>query len=122
MPRQSEPVSRTAPIAIAPKPSQADAARYDHYHRSNRSSVDAGLGSMHSYDSPGESDSSLSGSSTFCAACLSRRINCVVNDDEEGCVSCQVLAVECSLISQSPQTRKRKLAQDLLNERSGKRG
>ena len=76
---------------------------------------------MNSYDSP-ESDSSLSGGSTFCTSCLSRRVNCVMNDDEEGCLSCQVLGVECSLISQSPQSRKRKLARDLLDERSGKRG
>lgn len=76
---------------------------------------------MTGYDSA-DSDSSISGSGMPCSVCLARRINCVVNDDEEGCVSCQVIGIECSSISQSPRSRKRKPGRDLLDERNGKRG
>lgn len=88
-------VPRTAPIAIAPKPSQLFSSR----HPIN----DVSLNSMNSNDST-DSDSA-----------------CVVGDDDDSCASCQVRGIPCSL-NQSPQPRKRKLARDSNEESNGKRG
>ncbi|KAI1498960.1 fungal-specific transcription factor domain-containing protein [Biscogniauxia marginata] len=109
-------VPRTAPIAIAPKPSQSAFNR----HRSNIGGNEAFMSSMNGNDSA-DSDSALSGSGSPCEGCLLRRSKCVVGDDEESCLSCQASGIECSL-SQSPQHRKRKLARDSGDESSGKRG
>ncbi|KAI0113370.1 fungal-specific transcription factor domain-containing protein [Daldinia grandis] len=103
---------RTVPIAIAPKPSQLFSSR----HHIN----DASLNSMNSNDST-DSDSAVSGNSTPCESCLRRRFKCVVGDDDDSCVSCQVRGIPCSL-NQSPQPRKRKLARDSTEESNGKRG
>ncbi|KAF3068492.1 Transcriptional activator protein DAL81 [Daldinia childiae] len=105
-------VPRTAPIAIAPKPSQLFSSR----HPIN----DASLNSMNSNDST-DSDSAVSANSTPCESCLRRRFKCVVGDDDDSCVSCQVRGIACSL-NQSPQPRKRKLARDSTEESNGKRG
>ncbi|RYP10204.1 hypothetical protein DL764_000825 [Monosporascus ibericus] len=86
MSKHNSAVLRTAPIAIAPKPPQINS---NGHRSSNRSSTDVGLGSMNGYDST-ESDSSLSGSVMPCSTCLTRRVSCVVNDDEDGCVACQM--------------------------------
>ncbi|KAH8887507.1 hypothetical protein GQ53DRAFT_818287 [Thozetella sp. PMI_491] len=97
-------VPRTAPIAIAPKPprfppSRQNSLNVDYSYPSSRS----GIGSP-------DSDSPLTGSP--CRGCQRRRIKCVMSDDEESCVSCQVNGIECSLI-ESPQPRKRKLNGEL---------
>ncbi|KAI1661998.1 fungal-specific transcription factor domain-containing protein [Daldinia decipiens] len=105
-------VPRTAPIAIAPKPSQLFSSR----HPIN----DASLNSMNSNDST-DSDSAVSANSTPCEYCLRRRLKCVVGDDDDSCVSCQARGIPCSL-NHSPQPRKRKLARDSTEERNGKRG
>lgn len=96
-------VPRTAPIAIAPKPPRFPPSRQGSFHvdfsyQSSRS----GLGSP-------ESDSPLNG--TPCKACQRRRITCVMSEDDDGCVSCQLNGTECSLEG-SPQPRKRKLNGD----------
>ncbi|KAI0120909.1 fungal-specific transcription factor domain-containing protein [Hypoxylon sp. NC0597] len=103
---------RTAPIAIAPKPSQLFPSR-QHSH-------EASLNSMNSNDST-DSDSAVSGGGSPCDSCLRRRLKCVVGDDDESCISCQVHGIPCSL-NQSPQPRKRKLARDSTEESNGKRG
>ncbi|KAI1649302.1 fungal-specific transcription factor domain-containing protein [Daldinia loculata] len=105
-------VPRTAPIAIAPKPSQLFSSR----HPIN----DVSLNSMNSNDST-DSDSAVSANSTPCESCLRRRLKCVVGDDDDSCASCQVRGIPCSL-NQSPQPRKRKLARDSNEESNGKRG
>ncbi|KAI1397426.1 fungal-specific transcription factor domain-containing protein [Hypoxylon fuscum] len=102
---------RTVPIAIAPKPS--------HPFSSRQHSNDA-LNSMNGNDST-DSDSAISGTGTPCESCLTRRLKCVVGDDDEGCISCQAHGIPCSL-NQSPQPRKRKLARDSTEESNGKRG
>ncbi|KAI1380188.1 fungal-specific transcription factor domain-containing protein [Hypoxylon crocopeplum] len=105
-------VPRTAPIAIAPKPS--------HLFPSHQHSNDASLNSMNSNDST-DSESAVSGSGTSCEYCLRGRLKCVVGDDDESCVSCQAHGIPCSL-NQSPQPRKRKLARDSTEDSNGKRG
>ncbi|KAI1073449.1 fungal-specific transcription factor domain-containing protein [Whalleya microplaca] len=103
--------TRTAPIAIAPKPSQPFSGhqRNDVYFRG-----------MNGSDTT-DSDSANSASGTTCDYCLRRRLKCAMSDDEESCLSCQTNGIECSL-NQSPKPRKRKLARDLTEERNGKRG
>ncbi|KAI0403276.1 fungal-specific transcription factor domain-containing protein [Xylaria palmicola] len=111
-------VSRTAPIAIAPKTSrQTPGLPYRHGHAS--SGEDAFM-SMAGHDSA-DSDSALSGTATPCEACALRGSKCLVGDEEEKCVSCQARGVECSLC-QSPPARKRKLGRDLADESNGHRG
>ncbi|KAI0386398.1 fungal-specific transcription factor domain-containing protein [Hypomontagnella monticulosa] len=106
---------RTAPIAIAPKPSHLFPRRQYSQHSS-----DAALNSMNNSDST-DSDSAVSGGGTPCESCLRRRLKCVVGEEEDSCVSCQVHGIPCSL-NQSPQPRKRKLARDSTEEGNGKRG
>ncbi|KAI5917349.1 fungal-specific transcription factor domain-containing protein [Camillea tinctor] len=110
-------VPRTAPIAIAPKPSQSAFA----LHRNNFGGNEAFIMSSMNGNDSADSDSALSGSGSPCEGCLLRRSKCVVGDDEENCLSCQANGIECSL-GQSPQPRKRKLARDSGDESSGKRG
>ncbi|KAI1800280.1 fungal-specific transcription factor domain-containing protein [Daldinia bambusicola] len=105
-------VPRTAPIAIAPKPSQLFSSRH--------LSIDASFNNTNGNDST-DSDSAVSGNSTPCESCLRRRLKCVIGDDDDGCVSCQVRGILCSL-NQSPQPRKRKLARDSTEDSNGKRG
>ncbi|XXG96091.1 Fungal specific transcription factor [Hypoxylon texense] len=104
-------VPRTAPIAIAPKPS--------HPFPGGQHSNDA-FNSMNSNEST-DSDSAISGSGTPCESCQRGRLKCVVGEDDESCVSCQAHGIPCSL-NQSPQPRKRKLARDSAEESNGKRG
>ncbi|KAI1634392.1 fungal-specific transcription factor domain-containing protein [Biscogniauxia mediterranea] len=110
-------VPRTAPIAIAPKPSQSAFA----LHRNNFGGNEAFIMSSMNGNDSADSDSALSGSGSPCEGCLLRRSKCVVGDDEENCLSCQANGIECSL-GHSPQPRKRKLARDSGDEGSGKRG
>ncbi|TPX18852.1 uncharacterized protein E0L32_011467 [Thyridium curvatum] len=112
-------VARTAPIAIAPKPSrppyppsrQGSAIYSEGY----ASSLGAG------FDSP-DTGSPLTGHSSIpCDVCQRRRIKCVTTDNDDGsCISCQVNGNECSLVG-SPQPLKRKLNGD-LEESHNKRG
>jgi hypothetical protein len=96
-------VPRTAPIAIAPKPSRLAPSR--------QGSINVDypyLGGRSGFDSPG-SESPLSGLPPVpCEACQRRGIKCVMGDEDDCCISCQVNGNECSLV-ESPQPRKRKL-------------
>ncbi|CAJ2504693.1 Uu.00g120870.m01.CDS01 [Anthostomella pinea] len=105
---------RTVPIAIAPKPSQLN-----YSHHSHLSSKEAYMSNMNGNESG--SDSALSGVETPCEACVHARSQCLVSDDEGSCLSCQARGVECSL-SQSPQSRKRKLVRESGDESHGLRG
>ena len=112
-------VPRTAPIAIAPKPS-----RFPHPpSRQGSINLDAFPGSMRSLDSP----ISLSPPSGYaqspmrCEACRFRDIHCLVSeDDDSSCISCLVSGRICIPL-ESPQPRKRKLNGDLEQSHS-KRG
>jgi len=114
-------VARTAPIAIAPKPSRPRAAPS---RQGSINLLDAAYpGSMaNGLESP-DSDSPLNGRSPPpCERCQLRRIKCIMSDDDDsgGCVSCQVNGTECSLVG-SPQPRKRKLNGDLEDGHSKRR-
>ena len=105
-------VPRTAPIAIAPKPPRFPPSRQGSVN------LDSYQGLRNGFDSP-ESDSVNGHSTPPCEACLRRRLECVMSDDDEGCVGCQVRGTECSLVDSPPQ-RKRKLngdADDGYNKR-----
>lgn len=107
-------VLRTAPIAIAPKPPRFPPSR-----QGSLNYFDSYSSRRTGFDSP-DSDSVNGHSSPPCDACLRRRLECVMSDDEEGCVGCQVSGNECSLV-ESPQPRKRKLNgdfEDSLSKRS----
>ncbi|KAI3321379.1 fungal-specific transcription factor domain-containing protein [Xylariaceae sp. AK1471] len=112
-------VSRTAPIAIAPKTSHPTPG-LPFRHSQAESRDDAYTSSTTGNDSA-DSDSALSGIGTPCESCTLRGSKCVVGDEEEKCVACQAIGVECSLCH-SPPPRKRKLARDLADESNGHRG
>jgi hypothetical protein len=103
-------VPRTAPIAIAPKPPRFPPSRQSSIH----------LDSFRSgFDSP-DSDSVSGFSAPPCEACVNRRTDCAMGEDEESCVACLVAGTECSLID-SPAPRKRKLNGDLETSSSKRR-
>ncbi|KAK7935513.1 nitrogen regulatory protein otam [Apiospora marii] len=104
-------VPRTAPIAIAPKPSRPTPRRQN----STTNTYDTLPCSMNGHESA-DSDTPSSGHS-LCGFCAQRRIKCIMTEDEDtsSCVSCQANGVECSL-NRSPQPRKRKLARDLADD------
>lgn len=101
-------VPRTAPIAIAPKPSR--------FAQSRQGSINLDSyrgGSLHSasgFDSPDSDYSPLPGNpSVPCEGCQQRRIKCVMTEDDDSCITCQVNGAECSLAIESQHQRKRKL-------------
>ncbi|KAK3937858.1 fungal-specific transcription factor domain-containing protein [Diplogelasinospora grovesii] len=106
-------VPRTAPIAIAPKPPRFPPSR--------QGSINLDHPGIRSGINSPDSDSINGHSAPPCAACLRRRLDCVMSDDEESCVACQLHGMECSLVD-SPQPRKRKLnghgLEDSLSKRS----
>lgn len=109
----SAAVPRTAPIAIAPKPPRFPPSRQgsitiDSFHNGG---LRGGL------DSPDSGSVSGSHSTPPCEACLRRRSDCVVSEDDDNCVACQYSGTECSLV-ESPLIRKRKLNGD-AEERGG---
>ncbi|ERS97874.1 hypothetical protein HMPREF1624_06045 [Sporothrix schenckii ATCC 58251] len=127
-------MARTAPIPIAPKPSSSSttsdtvgrATGFSGLRRSLPPSrqgsinVDSYPASLAGLDSP-DSDSPRNNYATIpCEACQRRRIRCVMSEDDDVCISCQVNSIECSHTG-SPQPRKRKLGGD-LDDISSKRG
>ncbi|KAK4166402.1 fungal-specific transcription factor domain-containing protein [Cladorrhinum sp. PSN259] len=107
-------VPRTAPIAIAPKPplfppSRQGSITIDSFHSGLRSG----------FDSPDSGSVSGSHSTPPCEACLRRRSDCVVSEEDDNCVACQYSGTECSLV-ESPPPRKRKLNGD-AEDRGSKR-
>ncbi|KAK7421514.1 Fungal specific transcription factor [Neonectria magnoliae] len=108
-------VQRTAPIAIAPKPPRLEPAAYrqDSFHR-----LEMSQGSLPATNSASTEPASFSGNSSPvppCLACRYSRANCIMSDDEDGCVPCQVTGSECSLAC-SPPSRKRKLHGDAASD------
>ncbi|KAL4729297.1 Fungal specific transcription factor [Fusarium chlamydosporum] len=114
-PQSSVPVQRTAPIAIAPKPPRPEPSPYrqDSFHR-----LEMGHGVASS--APVEGSSFNASSIPPCLSCRYSRVNCILNDDDDGCIQCQAAGSECSL-SSSPQSRKRKLHGDASEDITGKR-
>jgi hypothetical protein len=114
-PQSSAPVQRTAPIAIAPKPPRPEPSpyRHDSFHR-----LEMGHGVASS--APVEGSSFNASSIPPCLSCRYSRVNCILNDDDDGCIQCQAAGSECSL-SSSPQSRKRKLNGDASEDIIGKR-
>ena len=119
-------VQRTAPIAIAPKPPRPEPAanRTDSFQRFELGS------SLHARSSATGSVSrsasaSLNGASVPpCYSCRDAGTRCTMSssDDDEGCIPCQVNGCECSLTtSTSPQSRKRKLNGEQIDNSIGKR-
>ncbi|KAK0743165.1 putative specific RNA polymerase II transcription factor [Schizothecium vesticola] len=106
-------VPRTAPIAIAPKPPRFPPSRQGSIN------LDSYPGLRNGFDSP--DSGSINGHPAHpCEACFRRRLDCVMSDDEEGCVRCVLSGAECSLL-ESPMPRKRKLngfAEDSISKRS----
>lgn len=100
-------VPRTAPIAIAPKPPRFPPSRQGSIHLDSF---------RNGFDSP-DSGSVSGHSPPFCEACLRRRSDCVLSEDDESCVACQYSGTECSLV-ESPPLRKRKLNGDADEGRS----
>jgi hypothetical protein len=103
-------VPRTAPIAIAPKPRRFPPSRQGSIH------IDSYTGIRSGFDSP-DSDSVSGLSAPPCEACVSRRSECVMGEDEDSCLACLVAGTECS----SPPPRKRKLNGDLEGSSSKRR-
>lgn len=98
-------VLRTAPIAIAPKPPRFPPSRQGSIH------LDSYLGlRSNGFDSP-DSESLNGYSPPPCDSCVRRRLDCVMSDDDDNCIGCQVSGTDCSLVD-SPPLRKRKLNGD----------
>lgn len=99
-------VPRTAPIAIAPKPS-----RLGGLSRQNSINVDSyrpgSLRHGSGFDSPDSESPPSSG--LPCETCRRRRIKCVMSEDDDACISCQIGGAECSLVTEGQFQRKRKL-------------
>lgn len=113
-------IPRTAPIAIAPKPSRL--ARQHHDNASYSGSFPhTASGGGDGFDTPDSAGSPAAGLPAWpCEACQHRRIQCTMNDDDDACQSCRARGTECSLVG-SPPPRKRKLHGDYGEGRS-KRG
>jgi hypothetical protein len=116
--------TRSAPIAIAPKPAArvstpSSFAGPAHRRQEGYPNFDICRGSMPSFDLP-ESDSFPGSPSPRCVACQHRRTKCSITEDEDACLSCQVNGTDCSLVA-SPQQRKRKINGDASRDISSKR-
>ncbi|CAI4219890.1 unnamed protein product [Parascedosporium putredinis] len=117
----SPAVPRTAPIAIAPKPSgpvaavsssaslSGSASRRQKHQLDGNNKFDLGKGSMSSFDASAP-HSLASSPSSPCDSCRRLRLKCTTAGDEDdgGCIPCQRSGSECSLVL-SPRPRKRKL-------------
>lgn len=124
MTHNSTIVPRTAPIPIAPKPPRPEPARYQESPR--RFEIGSvGLHPRVATDSSSVSASAPASSQPLppCRACVDARTKCIPSEDDDGCISCQVNATDCSLSSStsSPGSRKRKLNGGISHEISGKR-
>ncbi|KAH7312341.1 fungal-specific transcription factor domain-containing protein [Stachybotrys elegans] len=110
-------VQRTAPIAIAPKPPRFERAsgRQDSFPR-----FEVGPGSMRVHGST-DSLSTSAFSTSPCQSCRLAGLRCTVSDDEDSCIRCQATGTDCSLLSSSSPSRKRKLNGDYLRNGSVKR-
>ncbi|KAH7376338.1 transcriptional activator protein DAL81 [Plectosphaerella cucumerina] len=110
-------LTRTAPIAIAPKPAPR---RQDSYRQDSFTTTDSFRnGSMPGRDSAAASYSGRA--SSPCNICQRFRLQCTLSEADDGddsCLPCQNRGSECSFVA-SPPVRKRKLNGHLAND--GKR-
>ena len=106
-------IQRTAPIAIAPKPPRAEPAVNGKSSNGIHGKFEIGPASRQSRGSAKLASFTRS-QSPPCRACRYGGVKCVMGDEEDGCISCQVNGNDCTL-SQSPQSRKRKLNGDQLD-------
>lgn len=108
-------LTRTAPIAIAPKPARKDSLRQDSY---------ATTDSYRNGSMPGRESTEASYNGRVaspCDICQRFRLKCTLSDGDDGddsCLPCQNRGSECSFAA-SPPARKRKLNGHLAND--GKR-
>lgn len=121
MTHNNNSVQRTAPIPIAPKPLAPRPEPATHRQPESLRRFEIGPSSLHARDSVSASAPTPSNGQSLppCRACRYAGTRCIPSEDEEGCISCQVNAADCSL-SSSPQSRKRKLNGD-TPEISGKK-
>ncbi|CAK7270438.1 Fungal specific transcription factor [Sporothrix epigloea] len=125
-------MARTAPIPIAPKPALSSfdtIGRVTGFSGLRRSlppsrqgsiNIESYPGSLAGLDSPDSDSPRNNNAIVACDACQQRRIRCVMSEDDDACISCQVNSIECSS-SGSPQPRKRKLGSN-LDDIGSKRG
>jgi hypothetical protein len=106
-------VQRTAPIPIAPKPLAPRPEPATHRQPESFRRFEIGPSSLHARDSVSASAPTPSNGQSLppCRACRYAGSRCIPSEDDQGCISCQVNADDCSL-SSSPQSRKRKLNGD----------
>jgi hypothetical protein len=127
MAQNNTTVSRTAPIPIAPKPPRPELATHqDSPRRFEIGSVGLHTTSRSSVESAAVLCSVPTSTQPVppCRACQYSGTRCILSEDDDGCVPCQVNATDCSLSSPSlsPGSRKRKLDGGLPSrEISGKR-
>lgn len=121
MAHNNNSVQRTAPIPIAPKPLAPRPEPATHRQPESFRRFEIGPSSLHTRDSVSASAPTPSNGQSLppCRACRYAGTRCIPSEDDEGCISCQVNAADCSL-SSSPQSRKRKLNGD-NSEISGKK-
>ena len=117
LPAMSNPVAvavaRTAPIAIAPKPTIARSSIAP-----RRQDSLSSCGRSYTGRNPADLDSLRA--SSPCRSCKRTRAKCTMSEEDESCIPCQLNGSECSLVS-SPQPRKRKLEGESGDEGAGKR-
>lgn len=113
MTHNNNSVQRTAPIPIAPKPLAPRPDSAAHRQPESFRRFEIGPSSLHARDSVSASAPTPSNGQSLppCRACRYAGTRCIPSEDDEGCISCQVNAADCSL-SSSPQSRKRKLNGD----------
>ncbi|KAG5930508.1 hypothetical protein E4U42_000038 [Claviceps africana] len=104
---QNPPVQRTAPIAIAPKPSRRAPTppRQESVSRLE-------IGPSISQTVASIETTSLAASTIPCESCRSSTTKCVLDDDQDSCTACQASGSDCSFLSgalASPHSRKRKM-------------
>lgn len=122
MTHNNNSVQRTAPIPIAPKPPRPEPVSHRQDSLRRFEVGPASLQTRASTDSVSASAPAPSNTQSLppCRACRYTGTRCIPSEDDDGCMSCQVNAAECSL-SSSPQSRKRKPNGDPYHEISGKR-
>ena len=123
----SPAVSRTAPIAIAPKPAAPHApadspaslsgsnSRRQTHQQEGPGRFDLGRGSVSSFDFSAPHSLASTPPAGPCDSCRRLHLRCTtMSDDEDACVPCQRNGAECSLVL-SPQPRKRKLNREFAD-------
>jgi Fungal Zn(2)-Cys(6) binuclear cluster domain len=98
-------IARTAPIAIAAKPTKPKIEASGK--ENTKLKVSASMSSI----AGGEASNIRSRKERPCDACRKRKSRCVMHEGQTACVLCQFHSQDCTFV-QSPQPRKRKLNGD----------